>query len=63
MLETFWEVGFQPWDLAAGIVIVEEAGGTVSRIDGSPDPLRVPCSILASNGLVHDELIDLINES
>ncbi|MEJ2012704.1 MAG: inositol monophosphatase family protein [Anaerolineales bacterium] len=63
VLEAFWEEGFQPWDLAAGILLVTEAGGRVSRIDGGPDPLREPCSLLASNGLLHDELLALLQHA
>jgi len=60
LLEGFWEAGFRPWDLAAGILLVKEAGGQVSRIDGGPDPLSEPCSLLATNGLLHDELLELL---
>ena len=35
-LDVFWEEGLRPWDVAAGIVLVREAGGVVSRFDGSP---------------------------
>jgi myo-inositol-1(or 4)-monophosphatase len=36
----FFELGLSPWDLAAGVLLVEEAGGRVSDLDGGPDPLR-----------------------
>jgi len=53
----FWEFNLNPWDTAAGVLIVEEAGGKVSRFDGSP--FRIDSSeTLASNGLVHDALVD-----
>ncbi len=51
----FWEYDLSPWDVAAGTLLVREAGGTVTRIDGSAAALD-DRSILASNGLVHDEL-------
>jgi len=52
----FWEFNLNPWDTAAGVLIVEEAGGRVSRFDGSP--FRIDSSeTLASNGLVHDALL------
>jgi len=52
----FWEFNLNPWDTAAGVLIVEEAGGKVSRFDGSP--FRIDSSeTLASNGLVHDALV------
>ena len=63
LLEAYWRVGFRPWDLAVGIMIIEEAGGAVSRIDGGRDPRPEPCSILASNELLHDELLELIDEN
>ena len=51
----FWEWDLSPWDVAAGTVIVREAGGSVTRIDGGP-PAVDARSILASNGRIHDEL-------
>jgi myo-inositol-1(or 4)-monophosphatase len=54
--EGFWEFNLNPWDTAAGVLIVEEAGGRASRFDGSP--FRVDSQeTLASNGLVHDALL------
>jgi len=52
----FWEFNLNPWDTAAGVLIVEEAGGKVSRFDGSPFQLDSR-ETLASNGLVHDALL------
>jgi myo-inositol-1(or 4)-monophosphatase len=54
--EGFWEFNLNPWDTAAGVLIVEEAGGKVSRFDGSPFELDSR-ETLASNGLVHDALV------
>ncbi len=51
----FWEFGLHPWDTAAGVLIVQEAGGTVSDLEGRPYRLGGP-SILASNGRVHEEM-------
>ncbi len=52
----FWEFNLNSWDTAAGVLLVEEAGGKVSRFDGSP--FRIDSSeTLASNGLVHDALV------
>jgi myo-inositol-1(or 4)-monophosphatase len=48
----FWEEGLRPWDVAAGKLLVEEAGGRVSRYDGSKFRIYEP-PILASNGLLH----------
>jgi myo-inositol-1(or 4)-monophosphatase len=53
----FWEFNLNPWDTAAGVLIVEEAGGKVTRFDGSPFQLDSK-ETLASNALVHDALLD-----
>jgi len=58
--DAYWELRLSPWDLAAGVVLVREAGGVVSRADGGPDPLRPPPSIAASNGLLHAQLIEAL---
>jgi len=56
--DAYWELRLASWDLAAGIVLVREAGGVVSRVDGGPDPLQSPPSIAASNGRLHSQLLD-----
>ncbi len=55
----FWEFDLAPWDTAAGVLIVREAGGRVSAVDGSPFALSGR-SVLASNDLIHDELRSLL---
>ena len=50
--DAFWEFGLAPWDTAAGMLLVLEAGGNVTRLDGAPFTLDGP-TILASNGAVH----------
>jgi len=52
----FWEFNLNPWDTAAGVLIVEEAGGKVTRFDGSPFEID-SSETLATNGLIHDELL------
>jgi myo-inositol-1(or 4)-monophosphatase len=54
--EGFWEFNLNPWDTAAGVLIVEEAGGKVSRFDGSPFELDSR-ETAATNGLIHEELL------
>ncbi|MEM8830228.1 MAG: inositol monophosphatase family protein [Cyanobacteria bacterium P01_G01_bin.19] len=54
-LDGYWERGIQPWDMAAGIVIVREAGGKVTAYDGTPLDIGSG-RILATNGLIHDSL-------
>src|SRR5690348_10957011 len=52
----FWEFNLNPWDTAAGVLIVQEAGGQVTRFDGQP--FRIDSrETLASNGQVHDALL------
>jgi myo-inositol-1(or 4)-monophosphatase len=54
--EGFWEFNLNPWDTAAGVLIIEEAGGRVTRFDGSPFQIDSR-ETLASNGLVHEALL------
>jgi myo-inositol-1(or 4)-monophosphatase len=53
--DAFWEFGLQKWDTAAGVLLVEEAGGKVSDFAGEKYRLGGPL-ILASNGLIHEEM-------
>lgn len=52
-VDIFFEYRLSPWDYAAGSLIIEEAGGVITRFDGSPVTLDKPCSILAGNTLCH----------
>ncbi len=52
----FWEEGLNPWDVAAGKILIEEAGGTVSYYDGSPFSIYRP-PVCASNGHIHSEML------
>ena len=60
-LEAFWEFNLNPWDTAAGILLVEEAGGQVTDFAGNPFQLNSR-EILASNGLIQGELVNLFND-
>ncbi|MBI3406413.1 MAG: inositol monophosphatase [Acidobacteria bacterium] len=53
--EGFWEFGLKPWDTAAGIAILREAGGTITDLGGKPYRLGGP-SLLASNSKTHTEM-------
>jgi myo-inositol-1(or 4)-monophosphatase len=57
----FWEFDLSPWDVAAGTLLVREAGGRVTQLDRSPAALDAP-SILATNGRVHEELSGILVE-
>lgn len=59
--DSFWEYGLNPWDTAAGVVLVEEAGGKISDMQGRPYVLG-GASILASNGLIHEEMLRVVAE-
>jgi len=52
----FWEFNLNPWDTAAGVLIVQEAGGKVTCFDGTPFRLDSR-EVLATNGLIHDEVV------
>jgi myo-inositol-1(or 4)-monophosphatase len=55
----FWEEGLHPWDVAAGVLMIEEAGGRVSNYEGATfDICSAP--ILASNGLVHEQMMRVL---
>lgn len=55
----YWETGLQPWDTGAGVVLVREAGGLVSAIDGKSDPVATG-SIVAANAALHGPLRALV---
>jgi myo-inositol-1(or 4)-monophosphatase len=59
--EAFWEFNLNPWDTAAGILLVEEAGGKVTDFSGNRYQLNSR-EILASNALIHDELVGLFTD-
>ncbi len=60
-LDGYWEKKLAPWDVAAGSLIVEEAGGKVSDFTGAPLSVEEGI-IIASNGLIHDEIIAVLAE-
>jgi myo-inositol-1(or 4)-monophosphatase len=62
-LEGYWEIESSPWDIGAGSLLVQEAGGQVTRIDGSALTYTSPSSIVATNGLIHDEFLAALNHS
>jgi myo-inositol-1(or 4)-monophosphatase len=54
--DAFWEFNLNPWDTAAGVLIVQEAGGTVTNFSGQPFSIDSR-QVLASNTLLHKELL------
>ena len=61
-LDGYWEWGINPWDVAAGMLMVAEAGGQVTMPDGLPLDLYAR-KIVASNGLIHNEMVQVLAES
>ena len=53
----FWEEGLNPWDMASGRLLIEEAGGMVTAYDGSPFSIYTP-PVCASNGIIHSQMLD-----
>jgi myo-inositol-1(or 4)-monophosphatase len=60
--DAFWEFGLSPWDVAAGMLLVREAGGMVSEIDGRSDPLNGG-TILASNSEINDTVRAMLQDA
>jgi myo-inositol-1(or 4)-monophosphatase len=56
-LDFFWEFGLKPWDVAAGSLLVSEAGGRVSDMRGGPHSATASDDMLADNGAVHEEVL------
>jgi len=60
-LDGFWEFGLKPWDMAAGILLIHEAGGKCSDMHGGAMALRGP-HLLATNGTVHDSVVEIFDD-
>lgn len=60
-LDGFWEIDLKPWDVAGGALIVSEAGGRVTDMDGAPFSSRGK-HVLATNGMIHDAMLHVIHE-
>jgi myo-inositol-1(or 4)-monophosphatase len=55
----FWEEGLNPWDMAAGVLLIEEAGGQVTGYGGSEFDIYNP-PVLATNGFIHDQMASIL---
>ncbi len=60
-LDGYWEFKLNPWDTSAGSLLVQEAGGTITRFDGSKFLLD-SAEVFATNGLIHDEMKALFED-
>lgn len=58
-IDGFWEMGIHPWDHAAASLIVREAGGMITSMDGSPYTITAQ-HIVASNGWIHKKILSLV---
>ncbi len=61
-LDFFWEFGLKPWDMAAGALLVQEAGGRASEMQGAPLHVTTSDHLLADNGALHDEVLAMFAE-
>jgi len=62
VFDGYWEVHLHPWDVAAGKLVVEEAGGLVTDFEGTPTDVFSP-QFLSSNGLLHNQIKEIIEDA
>src|SRR6185369_8111177 len=60
-LDFFWEFGLKPWDMAAGTLLVREAGGRTSDMRGTGHSVTGSEHLLADNGALHDEVLEMFD--
>lgn len=61
-LEGYWELSISSWDVAAGGLIAEQAGARVTRLDGSPEYLQPPCSMIAAPPSIHAHMLEVLQQ-
>jgi myo-inositol-1(or 4)-monophosphatase len=61
-VDAYWERDLSPWDMAAGVILVREAGGYATDLDGREDPLAAG-DILAGNEMIHHELMRVLKDA
>lgn len=61
-LDGYWEYKLNSWDVAAGMLLVAEAGGKVTGVDGRPPSLAGKVALVASNGLIHEAMLSVLAE-
>lgn len=59
-LDGYWELQLQAWDAAAGVLILEEAGGKVTNMDGTPFELKPPYAMIAANPVLHQKMYEVV---
>jgi myo-inositol-1(or 4)-monophosphatase len=60
-LDGYWELSLNPWDMAAGVLLVEEAGGKFTDLDGRPGSIYSK-TVLTSNGRIHDQMVEVLRK-
>lgn len=61
-LDGYWEIRLKPWDVAAGSLIVREAGGVVTGLNGEKDVLQPPCAVLTANPVLHPLMLAVLQD-
>ena len=61
-LDAFWELGLKPWDMAAGMLLVEEAGGVISELYGADDPLKTG-NLFAGSPRMYEQIAPLLRQA
>ncbi len=61
-LDAYWDLGVKAWDVAAGALLVEEAGGRVTTVEGDADYMKPPYALLAASPALHQTIMDVINQ-
>lgn len=62
-LDLYWATSVKPWDVAAGVLLVQRAGGVVTDIDGGPFRLEQPRFAAAANDVLHRQLLELLRQA
>jgi len=59
--EGFWEIGLSPWDIAAGSLIIQEAGGMITDFSGGDEHIWTG-NVVASNGKIHNQILEIVTD-
>jgi myo-inositol-1(or 4)-monophosphatase len=62
-LDGYWEIRIKPWDIAAGTLLVEEAGGVVTKVNGSREYMTPPYDVLATTPRLHALMLEVFREN
>ncbi len=62
-MDGYWEIGINPWDIAAGTLLVEEAGGLVTDLEGNKDYFKTPYALIAANSVLHTKIKEILQSA